>query len=119
MIADRSGRVLEAWTGSQVAWPMARGAPGQFGRAVNSPWIWVALCLLFVAPFARLPLRLVHLDLAVLLAFSIPYAIFGAADVGLSVPLNYPLLIYLLVRVLALARGRARALRGGGGGAAR
>ena len=30
---------------------MARGIPGQFGRAVNAPWVWIGLCALFVAPF--------------------------------------------------------------------
>ena len=30
-IADASGRVLEQWTGFQVAWTMARGYPGAFG----------------------------------------------------------------------------------------
>ena len=32
LVDDRSGRVLEAWTGYQVAWTMARGYPGAFGR---------------------------------------------------------------------------------------
>jgi hypothetical protein len=107
VIDDRGGRVREAWTGPQVAWPMARGAPGQFGRAVNSPWIWIGLCMLFVAPFLGRPLRLIQLDLAVLLAFSIPYAMFGATNVSGSVPLVYPLLAYLLARALHMAfRGR-------------
>ena len=73
------GASSEVWTGPQVAWRMARGLPGEFGRAVNSPWIWIALCVAFVAPFARLPLRMLHLDLAVLLAFGVSYAFFGAA----------------------------------------
>jgi hypothetical protein len=100
VVDDRSGRVLETWTGPQVAWPMARGIPGQFGRAVNAPWVWIGLCALFFAPFARRPLRLLHLDLAVLLAFSVSYAFFGAADLDVSVPSAYPLLIYLLARML-------------------
>ena len=28
---------------------MARGYPGQFGRAVNAPWVWIGLCVLFAA----------------------------------------------------------------------
>ena len=44
LVDDRSGRVREAWTGLQVAWPMARGYPGAFGRAVNAPWVvWIGL----------------------------------------------------------------------------
>jgi glycosyl transferase family 87 len=104
LIRDRDRRVLEAWTGVQVEWPMARGYPGQFGRAVNAPWIWLGLCALFALPFARPPLRLLHLDLAVLLAFSVSYAFFGAADLGVSVPSAYPLLAYLLVRMVIVAR---------------
>jgi hypothetical protein len=104
LIADRDRRVLEAWTGVQVEWPMARGYAGQFGRAVNAPWVWVGLCVLFVLPFARPPLRLLHLDLAVLLAFSVSYAFFGAADLDVSVPSAYPLLGYLLVRMAIAAR---------------
>jgi len=103
LIVDRSGRVQEAWTGVQVAWPMARGYPGAFGRAVNAPWVWIGLCALFVLPFARRPLRMLHLDLAVLLAFSISYAFFGAAELAVSVPSAYPLLAYLLARMLVVA----------------
>ena len=104
LVRDRDRRVLEAWTGVQVEWPMARGYPGQFGRAVNAPWVWIGLCLLFVLPFARPPLRLLHLDLAVLLAFSVSYAFFGAANLDVSVPSAYPLLGYLLVRMVMVAR---------------
>jgi hypothetical protein len=96
LIRDRDRRVLEAWTGVQVEWPMARGYPGQFGSAVNAPWVWIGLCMLFVLPFARPPLRWLHLDLAVLLAFSVSYAFFGAAKLDVSVPSAYPLLGYLL-----------------------
>jgi hypothetical protein len=103
IVDDRDGRVLEAWTGVQVAWPMARGYPGAFGQAVNSPWVWIGLSVLFVLPFARRPLRLIHLDLAVLLAFGASYAFFNAADLGVSVPSVYPLLAYLLVRMLMVA----------------
>ena len=60
--------------------------------------------MLFVLPFARPPLRLLHLDLAVLLAFSVSYAFFGAANLGVSVPSAYPLLGYLLVRMVIAAR---------------
>jgi hypothetical protein len=105
---DRTGRVLESWTGYKVTWTMARGYAGAFGRAANALWVWLPLCLLFVLPFARPPLRLLHLDLAVLLAFSVSYAFFGAAEIGVSVPLVYPGLVYLLVRMLGVARARSR-----------
>ena len=110
IVDDRQGRVVEAWTGPQVAWTMARGHPGQFGRAVNAPWVWIGLCVLFVLPFARPPVRMLHADVAVLLAFSISYAFSGDANLDLSVPSAYPLLAYLLGRMLWLA---FRPLRGG------
>ena len=50
-VDDNTGAVTQAWTGFQVAWTMARGYPGAFGRRVNSWYIWVPLCILFVAPF--------------------------------------------------------------------
>lgn len=102
-VDDRDRRVLEAWTGVPVEWPMARGYPGAFGEAVNNPWVWIGLCVLFALPFARPPLRMLHLDIAVLLAFSVSYAFFQDANLGVSVPSAYPLLAYLLVRMLIVA----------------
>jgi hypothetical protein len=111
-VDDLSGRVTEVWTGFQVAWTMARGYPGAFGRRVNSLYVWLPLCALFIAPFLpwRRPRRLTlwHLDLVVLLAFSVSLAFFNHANIGISVPLVYPLLAYLLIRMLALAFGRGR-----------
>ncbi|HWK18887.1 MAG TPA: hypothetical protein VNR66_15675 [Solirubrobacteraceae bacterium] len=109
-VDDGTGTVTEAWTGFQVAWSMARGYPGAFGRRVNAWYVWLPLCLLFVVPF--LPRRrrpsLLHLDLLTLLGFSVSLAFFNHARIGLSVPLAYPCLLYLLVRMLFLARGRGR-----------
>jgi hypothetical protein len=65
--------------------------------------VWIGLCIAFVAPFLRPPLRTLHADLAVLLAFSISYAFFGAGDLDVSVPSAYPLLAYLLARMLWVA----------------
>ena len=102
LIADLGGQVLEAWTGYKVAWTMARGYPGAFGRVVNAPWVWIPLAVLFVVPFVspRRPWRMLHLDLLVLSAFSVSLAFFNAAEVDTSVPFVYPLLAYLLGRML-------------------
>ena len=111
IINDVTGAPTEAWTGFQVAWPMARGAPGAFGHQLNHPWYWVPMCVLFVLPFLRLRRRrptLLQLDLVMLLGFSISLAFFNEADLGLSVPLAYPFLVYGLVRMLLLAFGRGR-----------
>jgi hypothetical protein len=110
-VDDLSGRVLEQWTGFQVAWTMARGYRGAFGRHVNALYIWLPLCALFVVPFFnfRRPFSLLHLDLLVLLSFSVSLAFFNHARIYQSVPLVYPPLLYLLARMLALARrGRPR-----------
>jgi hypothetical protein len=104
-IDDATGRVLEQWTGFQIAWTMARGYPGAFGRHVNALYIWLPLCLLFLLPFVdpRRPFRLLHLDLLVLLSFSVSLAFFNHARIYASVPLAYPPLLYLLVRMLVVA----------------
>jgi glycosyl transferase family 87 len=101
-VDDRSGAVLEQWTGHQVAWTMARGYEGAFGRKLNAPYVWIPLCVLFVAPFVdlRRPLRLLHLDLLVLVGFGVSHAFFNRGEIGVSVPLVYPVLLYLLARVL-------------------
>jgi hypothetical protein len=113
IIADASGRVLEQWTGFQVAWTMARGYRGAFGEHVNALYVWLPLCLLFLLPFIdwRRPCSLLHLDLLVLLSFSVSLAFFNHAHVYASVPLSYPPLLYLLARMLALLRRRPRPAR--------
>jgi len=107
-VADATGQVSEAWTGYQVAWSMARGYAGAFGRRVNAWYLWLALCIVFVAPFVSFKRRptLLHLDLLMLLGFSISLALFNHGEIGLSVPLLYPFLVYLLVRLTLLAFGR-------------
>ena len=87
---------------------MARGYHGAFGRSVNDWFIWIPLCLVFVAPFIPWRRRptLLHLDLLMLLGFSISLAFFNHAKIGISVPLVYPFLLYLLARMLALGLGK-------------
>jgi hypothetical protein len=102
IIDDRTGAITESWTGFQVPWTMARGYAGAFGRKANALWVWIPLCLLFFVPFfdRRRPLRLLHLDLLALLAFSVSLAFFEHANIGMSVPLAYPALAYVLGRML-------------------
>ncbi len=109
-VNDATGKVTQVWTGYQVAWTMARGYPGAFGRAVNHLYVWLPLCLLFIAPFLpwRRRFTLLHLDLLMLLGFSISLAFFNNANLGLSVPLVYPFMVYLMVRMLLLAFGVGR-----------
>jgi hypothetical protein len=102
LVDDGSGAILEQWAGDQVAWTMARGYEGAFARKLNAPYVWIPLCLLFIAPFVdvRRPFRLLHLDLLVLLAFGVSHVFFNRGEIGVSVPLAYPVLLYLLARVL-------------------
>jgi hypothetical protein len=102
LVDDDTGAVLEQWDGDQVAWRMARGYAGAFGRKLNAPWVWIPLCVLFVLPFLdfRRPFRLLHLDLLVLVGFGLSHVFFNRGEIGVSVPLVYPVLLYLLVRLL-------------------
>jgi hypothetical protein len=102
VIDDAGGCVVEKWTGTQVDTKLARGYPGAVSGDVNHLWIWLPLCVLFLAPFVdpRRPLRLIHLDLLALLGFSVSLAFFNHARIEASVALVYPVLAYLFVRML-------------------
>ncbi len=105
------GDIVESWTGYQIAWRMARGYPGAFGRTVNAPYVWLPLCAIFVLGLLdwRRPFRLAHLDLLVLVAgFGLSHYFFNKGNIGLSVPLAYPPLLYLLGRALWLGFRRAK-----------
>jgi hypothetical protein len=106
--------VTEEWTGFQVAWKMARGYSGAFGHALNSPFIFVPLCLIFLLGLFdwRRWRRVANLDLLFLLGFTVSNFFFNRADIGVSVPLQYPPLLYLLGRALWIGfRGRGEGLR--------
>jgi hypothetical protein len=112
VVDDQNGEIVESWTGHQVAWKMARGYPGAFGRALNSPFVWLPLCAIFVLGLLdwRRPFRIAHLDLIVIVAgFGLSHYFFNRGEIGISVPLAYPPLLYLLGRGLWLG------FRGGGG----
>jgi hypothetical protein len=109
-VDDETGVVTEAWTGPQVAWKMARGYDGAFGgEEINSAAVWLAFCGAFLLGLAdwRRPASLRNLDLLALLSFSISLWFFNRGEVFWSVPLAYPPLVYLLVR-LAWIGGRGR-----------
>jgi Glycosyltransferase family 87 len=102
VLDDVTGEVIEEWTGSAVDTKLARGYEGAISGKVSKWWIWLPLCLLFLAPFVdpRRPLRLIHLDLLALLGFSASLFFFNKAEIGLSVGLVYPVLAYLFLRML-------------------
>jgi len=99
-IDDRTGTVLEAWRGTQVGTELARGYSGAVAQKVNAPYVWIPLCLLFLAPFfdPRRPFRLLHLDLLAVIGLSASLLFFNRADVTASVALTYPTLVYVFAR---------------------
>ncbi|MFN8160405.1 MAG: PepSY domain-containing protein [Solirubrobacterales bacterium] len=108
-----SGLVKESWTGYQVAWKMARGYSGAFGHRLNAPYVFIPLCALFLVGLVdwRRPLRIANLDLVVLLGFTVSHFFFNRAEIGVSVPLAYPPLLYLLARMLWIGfRGYGRGI---------
>ncbi|MGN6664473.1 MAG: hypothetical protein ACTHK6_09775 [Solirubrobacterales bacterium] len=115
VLVDRhSGEVLESWTGYQVNWKMARGYSGAFGHKLNAPYVFLPLCAIFLIGLVdwRRLWRVANLDLLALLGFGVSHYFFNRADIGVSVPLVYPVLLYLLGRCLWIGlRGRGEGLR--------
>ncbi len=106
--------MTESWTGYQVAWKMARGYSGQFGHKLDAPYVFLPLCALFLLGLFdwRRWRRVANLDLLVLLAFGVSHIFFNRGEIGVSVPLQYPVLAYLLARALWIGfRGRGEGLR--------
>jgi hypothetical protein len=102
-VDDADGTVVEAWTGAQVAWRMARGYPGAFGGTkINIYPVWLGFCAAFLVGLVdwRRPLSLRNLDLLGLLAFSVPLWFFNHGHVFASASLVVPVLVWLLVRCL-------------------
>jgi hypothetical protein len=87
---------------------MARGYPGSFGHRLNAPYVFLPLCAHFLIGLIdwRRPLRLANHDLIVQLGFGASHFFFNRGEIGVSVPLQYPVLAYLLVRALWIGLGR-------------
>jgi hypothetical protein len=102
ILDGRTGAVDEAWGDQQVETKLARGYSGAIAQKVNAPYVWIPLCVLFLAPFfePRRPLRLIHLDLLVVIGLSLSLLFFNRAEIDASVALTYPVLGYFLVRML-------------------
>jgi len=112
IVDDRTAQIHETRTGPQVAWMMARGYWGAFGRHINDPWIWSGLCALFLVPLLDIR-RIVSwrtVDLCVLLSFSLSLIWFNNGQIFTSVPLVSPPLVYLGCRLIWIANRRSKAL---------
>ena len=109
-VDDDAAQVTEAWIGPQVAWTMARGYEGSFGRKINEPWIWWPLAAIFFVGLASLRRPLDAKPRSRRLSFAASWWFFNQGQIFTSVPLAYPPLIYLLGRMIWLGvRGRSRA----------
>jgi hypothetical protein len=114
LVDPHNGEVTESWTGYQVLWKMARGYSGAFGHKLNAPYVFLPLCALFLVGLLdwRRPWRVTTLDLLVLLGFGVSNYFFNRAEIGVSVPLQYPALLYLFGRALWIGfRGRGEGIR--------
>jgi hypothetical protein len=114
IVDPRGGGVKESWTGYQVVWKMARGYSGSFGHKLNAPYVFLPLCALFLIGLVdwRRIWRVANLDLLLLLGFGVSHLFFNRAEIGVSVPLQYPILVYLFGRALWIGfRGRGEGLR--------
>ncbi len=104
LVDDTRGVITETRAGPQVAWQMARGYPGAFGRAVTEPQIWIPLLALFLIPLLRWR-RLLSwhtLDLLALCGFSVSLVWFNRGEIFTSVPLAYPPMAYLAARLACI-----------------
>ena len=114
LVDPRSAEVEESWTGYQVAWKMARGYSGAFGHKLNAPYVFLPLCAIFLIGLVdwRHRRRVANLDLLVLIGFGVSNFFFNRAEIGVSVPIVYPLLLYLFGRALWIGiRGRGKGVR--------
>ncbi len=114
-VDDGTGAVVEAWTGPQVAWRMARGYSGAFGGAkINSYSVWLAFCAIFLLGLVdwRRVLSIRNADLLALLFFSVSLWFFNRGDIFTAMPLVYPPMLWLLLRCVWIARDD-RPSRGG------
>lgn len=95
---DTSGRVVRAWVGPEVAWPLARG--DGLGGILNRPLIWLCFCLVFLLGLANLrkPLSIRNLDLLVVLSFSLYIWYFNQGRVFASAAAAAGPLVYLIGR---------------------
>jgi Glycosyltransferase family 87 len=114
LVDPETAAVKESWTGDQVAWKMARGYSGQFGHKLNAPYVFLPLCAIFLLGLVdwKRWRRVANLDLLVLLGFGVSHFFFNQGEIGVSAPLQYLPLLYLLGRALWLGfRGTGEGLR--------
>lgn len=104
-VDGRTGNVLHVWSGARLA-DLARGGQSRLAHHhVASPVVMALLAVLFLLPFVdpRRPFRRLHLDLAILVAFVVPFELWKQQQLALSLAVVVGLLVLLIAR-LALSR---------------
>ena len=99
---SRFGRVTAVWSGPLAVYLAGRG---HYGGLFDSPFVVLVFSAMFLALFfnPRRLRRFGHLDALLLLgAFAIPYLLFDDTHFEASVLVVYPLLVFLLARMLWL-----------------
>ena len=114
LIADQivspQGKTGPTYTGPLMLGYYARGS---YGQIFDNPWVLAGFSLMFLLPLLLMRGRrwLDRLDIAMLLGFGVSYGLFDTTHLEPSVWAFYPVLLYLIVRMLI--RGfRARPLGG-------
>ena len=105
-VNDQTGQVVQAYTGPQVAWGMARGGNGFGGKTINSITFWLLLCAVFLLGLVdwRRPFSLRTLDLLMLLSFSPSLWFFNHGHIFAAMSLVYPGFAYLIARCFWIGR---------------
>jgi hypothetical protein len=102
-IADQlvtaGGKLGPLYTGPLIDTLYARG---QYGGIFDSPWVLASFTSMFLLPLLLLRGRswLDRLDLAAVLGFGVSYALFDTTHLEAGVWAFYPVLLYLMIRML-------------------
>jgi Glycosyltransferase family 87 len=103
LIADQvvgaHGKLGPTYTGPLMLGYYARG---NYGQIFDNPWILAGFTAMFLLPLLLLRTRswFDRLDIAMLLGFGVSYALFDTTHLEPSVWAFYPVLLYLMVRML-------------------
>jgi hypothetical protein len=100
-VPDASANVTGVWTGHQIPWKMARGDRRAFGGDINEPLLWWSMVLLFLVWTIdwRAWRSLLTVDLLMLMSFTVSHEFYNHGAIDWSVPLAYPPLVWLFVRM--------------------
>lgn len=98
------GKLTGVWTGRQAWAPYTHGG---IASILDSPFVLVPFCLLFLLPFLdpRRLRRLAHVDALAVLSFLASYELFSHGHLAPAVWLAYPPLLYLLARLVKIGFG--------------